>query len=153
MNSPTKVDAARTAAIAAVAANTGTPPEMAAMQEQLATAMQIIADQADMLHKLQNPPPPTKPAMRAYCSNLPFITLQIMRGPGHCMPVQFIGGRLETDDPVIVAALEAMIVTQNSGFSHEPLPELPELQEMRADISNLAHIAHAKMIAAGEKTA
>lgn len=153
MNTPTKVDAARTAALAAVAANTGTPPEMAAMQEQLAAALQIVADQAEMLHKLQNPAPAEQPEMRAYCSNLPFITLQIMRGAGHCVPVQFIGGRLETKDPVVIAQLEAMIATQNSGFSHEPMPELPELREMRADISNLAHVAHAKMIAAGEKTA
>jgi hypothetical protein len=150
---PTKVDLAREAAKAAVAAGASTPPDMTALQDQLAAAMQIIADQAAMLHSLQNPPAPEKPAMRGYFSSSPFIRVPIMRGPGYCDSVQFIAGKLETDDPAVIAVLDAAIASQGSGFSRQPVVEAPELQEMRADISHLASVAHAKMVAAGEKTA
>lgn len=124
------------------------------LQEQLALALAKVEEQAAQIAALTAPPPVReKPAIKAYFSSLPFIKVPIMRAPGFCDSVQFIAGKLETDDPAVIAVLDKMCATPGTGFGHGVVEEAPELSEMRADIRNLAEVAHAKMVAAGEKTA
>lgn len=150
----TKVDMARAAAVQATLENAvaGTPAAMVAMQDQLAAALQLIADQAAQIAAL-TPKPPEPITARIYYSSLPFIKVPIMRAPGFCDFVQFVAGSLETSDPAVIAVMEAAVNTQGSGFSLGPVVQPPEIAEMQQDMATMAASSHAKMIAAGEKTA
>lgn len=125
---------------------------VAQLQDQLATAMQMLAEKSAMLEALMpKPAEPTKAKM--YFSSLPFINVPIMRAPGYCENVTFIGGRLETSDPAVQRVLDLAILSGSSGFSHGPIVgEAPDVLEMKADINSLAAIAHKKMVDAGQST-
>lgn len=141
----------RDAATAAIAPATPVvAPAESELAAQLAAANRLIAD-------LQTQLAPAVPAVsetRIYHSALPFIKVPIMRAPGHCVPVQFIAGSLETSDPAVIEVLEAAIAAGGSGFTHAVNKVVSEEEElMRADLAGVASAAHAKMLAAGEKTA
>lgn len=125
---------------------------VAQLQDQLQAAMQMIADQSAQLQALMpKPKEPTRAKM--YFSVMPFINVPIMRAPGYCENVTFIGGRLETSDPAVQEVLDRTILSGGSGFSHGPIiGESPDVLEMKADLSNLAAVAQGKMVAAGQST-
>lgn len=135
-------------ALTAVAPNA----QVAQLQDQLAQAMQMIAQQAAQLQFLK-PAPVEKVELKLYYSALPFINVPIMRAPGYCENVTFVGGRLETADPAVQAVLNAAIAAGGSGFSHGPIiGEASDVTEMKADIMSLAAAAQGKMVAAGQAT-
>lgn len=95
-----------------------------------------------------------KVAAKTYHSATPFIRFPIMCAPGHCESVQFIGGKLETTDSAVQAAVEAAIAAGGSGFSFAPIVgESEEQKRMRADVRKSAEIAQTKAVAAGIATA
>lgn len=117
------------------------------LQEELASTKAALA-------ALTNPAKDTGPVDPVtYHSVAPFIRVPIMRAPGSCSDVQFTGGKLTTDDPVVIAVMEATIRTGGSGFSHAPISTGADVADMRADLANLAATNHAKLIKAGLPTA
>lgn len=130
--------------------------QIAQLQDQLAAALQVIADQSAYI--AANKPadiPVAKPdAPIRYFSSIPFIKVPIMRAPGYCEAVQFVGGILDTSDPAVISVMDAAIRAGGSGFSKEVKPEVGEdVLQMRADVMNSAAIAQGKMVAAGLPTA
>lgn len=120
---------------------------IAALQNQLAHAMQVIAGKA-----VATVVPLDEPVL--FHSASPHIRFPINRVPGHCEFFHFVGGRYSTSDPAEVKALDAAIAAGGSGFSRAPIvgPSAEEV-EMRADVLAAAAVVQKKMIAAGEKTA
>lgn len=136
---------------AAVAAITGNNPQVDLLQNQLALALQKIAELSALVPKPVDPAAPVLP--KIYFSVTPFINVPIMRAPGHCTNVTFVAGILETSDPVVQAVLEAAITAGGSGFSHGPAIGTDEYENLRSnDMNEIASRAHARMIGAGEKT-
>lgn len=122
--------------------------QITALQAQLAQALGIIAT-------LSPAAVAAVEGERTYHSNVPFVKIQVMKGPGICEPFQFRAHKLTTDDPHAIAFLEAAIRAGNSGFSHAPIPKTlsAEEVEMRADVRKAAVTARDKMVAAGESVA
>lgn len=147
MSTAEQIKAAATASLAAAKPVTVAPTDNQ-LAEQLAAANQRIAELQEKLT-----PQVIVNETRLYHSSLPFIRVPYQRVPGHAEFVQFVGGRLETSDPIVIATMEAMIAAGGSGFSHAPVQPGADVAEMQADLMHLAQIAHGKMVAAGEKTA
>ena len=143
---------AHVAAQQAVAAGTATPPAMQALQDQLAAALQLIADQAAKLEALE-PKSPVPGVEVLYYSSAPFMRVPIMRAPGQCDDVQFAGGKLQTSDLAVIQVLDKMCAVKGTGVSRAPVEVEPEVAVMRADLTAMAEKSHAKMLAAGERTA
>jgi hypothetical protein len=114
---------------------------IAQLQAQLAMAMGLT----------QKPSEPVKP--KAYLSSQPFMRVPIMRGPAMCDSVQFVGGRLETDDPAVISVLDKMVATPGCNVYVGELKQDPGLAEMKADVAAAAAAAQTKMVAAGQPTA
>jgi hypothetical protein len=92
--------------------------------------------------------------MKTYYSNVPFVTIQVMRGPGVCEAFQFRGGVLTTDDADVLKQLDQAVDKYGSGITSIPVGGISLEEKLVADdVRKAAEIAHAKMVAAGEKTA
>lgn len=136
---------------AAAAIIAGTNPQVELLQNQLALALQKIAELSAQVPKPVEPGAPVK--ARVYYSVTPFINVPIMRAPGHCTNVTFVAGILETTDPAVQAVMEAAITAGGSGFSHGPVEGTDEYERLRSnDMSGIAARTHARMLGAGEKT-
>ena len=120
---------------------------IATLQAQLAQAMNIIAGKAvDTVQPLAEPV--------TFHSSSPHIRFPIMRQPGHCEFLVFVGGKFTTKNPVEVKLIDAAIEAGGSGFSRAPIETISdEEKQMRADVFNDAAIAQKKMVAAGQSTA
>lgn len=118
------------------------------LQAQLAQALAVISS-------LKPAAVAVAPGKRTYHSGPPFVKIHVMRAPGSTEAFQFRGHKLETDDPAVIAFMEAAIASGGSGFSHAPIPNKPTAEEveMRADVMNSAVIARDKMVKAGEPVA
>lgn len=148
---PSTIPGAATSDVVQPAPNTSTlslEEQVAQLQAQLAQALGVIAT--------------IKPAAvaavegeRTYHSNVPYVKIQVMKGPGICEAYQFRDRKLTTDDPHVIAFLEAAIATGTSQFSRAPLPKTLSAEEieMRADVRQAAIVARDKMIKAGETVA
>ena len=137
-------DQIRTAAAAQAA------PNMEQMQQMLEAQAQLIAQ----LQAANAPPPVQEKQLKLYFSNPPFCNIHVMRSPGYCEQLQFIAGRLETDDPVVQAQLDAVCDKPGTGITSIPAGGTSaEVEQMKADIRVAAEAAHRKMLAAGLSTA
>ena len=127
--------------------------DAAMMANMIAAQAQFIADLQAQIAKLA-PPAPGPVGKKLYFNSIPFCSVQIMRSPGHCEAVNFVAGQLETDDPVVQAALD-LICNRPGGTvtSDNSDPLAAENAAMRADLANLAAIAHKKVVDAGLSTA
>jgi hypothetical protein len=130
-----------------------TPDAISVLQDQLALALQTIANlQAAAAATAIAAPGKVEP--KIYYSSVPFCNLQIMRGPGYCESVAVVAGRIETDDAQVLEALKAIADKPGSGIYSRTAPEVTaEQAAMETDVFNAAAIAQGKMIAAGLPTA
>lgn len=121
--------------------------QIALLQDQLAQAMQMIA-------QLSQPAPvPAKPQARTYFSTMPVCNFHVMRTPGYADAVQFVGGTLTTDDPLVIHALDQVVDKPGTGItSRNARMVSEEVSAMRADVMRAAVAAHDKMVAAGLPT-
>lgn len=93
-------------------------------------------------------------ALKTYYSNIPVCNIQVMRHAGYCETLQFIGGRLDTDDVQVQEHLDA--ICDKPGFiitSRTPEMVAHELNTAELDARKAAEVAQSKMVKAGEKTA
>jgi hypothetical protein len=138
----------------------------------MATAEEIKASLVNT-EASQNPPPvapvaslPTpaeieaaKPApsrIKTYFTQHPNSNIHVMRGPGICETIAFVGNRLDTDDEEVIKHLEPIVNRVGSGIytnRDAALSVSTETREMLKDVTASAAAAHAKMVAAGEKVA
>ena len=122
--------------------------QVAQLQDQLQAAMQQIANLVAQMPKPAEPEAP--PSAKRYYSQAPFCTFHVMRGPGHCEPVNFIAGSLETSDPQVQAALNQVVDRPGSGIYSKSNDEVSaEVSAMQDDVRNSAIIARDKALKAG----
>ena len=128
-------------------------PAVALLQDQLAVALQKIADlQAAADGSKVAPAEPI--GRKVYYSVVPFCNIQVMRGPGYCESVSFIAGMLDTVDPQVIAQLEQVVDKPGSGItSHSQENVSAEVQAMREDVRKAGDLAQTKAVAAGLSTA
>jgi hypothetical protein len=92
--------------------------------------------------------------MKTYYSNVPFVTIQVMRGPGVCEAFQFRGGVLVTADADVIKQLDQAVDKYGSGITSEPAGGMTADDKAALDDArHAAEIAQSKMVKAGEKTA
>lgn len=125
-------------------------PSKEQMQHMLEAQQQLIAQ----LQAANAPPPVAEKQLKLYFNSVPFCNIHVMRSPGYCEQLQFIGGRLETEDPQVQTHLDAVCDKQGSTITSVPAGGTPEdVVRMKADIRAAAEVAHGKMLAAGLSTA
>lgn len=125
-------------------------PSVEALQEMIVAQQQLISQ----LQAANAPPPAPVKCLKLYFSNPPFCNIHVMRSPGFCEELQFVAGRLETEDFAVQAHLDAICDRPGSGITSIPAGGTSaDVQKMRADIKEASEVAHAKMLAAGLSTA
>lgn len=135
----------------AAAIMAGTSAEVSVLQDQLARALQTIAELSALVPK---PTLPQVKVLKRYHSVTPFMNFPYMVRPGHCQQVTFVAGILETDDPLVQVALDAAVDAGTCGVSFDKIVEADEYEKQRrADMADVAGRAHARMVGAGLPTA
>ena len=91
---------------------------------------------------------------RIFYSNIPITNIQVMRGPGYCDTLSFVGHQLETDDPEVIKHLETIADRPGSGITTKSREDIDkEVNIATAEARAAAEEAHRKMLAAGLSTA
>ena len=97
---------------------------------------------------------PSVPVTKKYYTTTPNSNIHVMRGPGHCEAIQFVGSCLESSDPVVISYMDGIADKSGSGvYTTSPEQIKQETENMQADVRAAAAIAQKKMVDAGLKTA
>lgn len=89
---------------------------------------------------------------KLYFSAVPYTKLLVADGPASVKEIQFVEGRMETDDPVVQKHIDAIIASGSTAISTTPPVETEDVLAMRADLEAMAEKHQSKMVAAGLST-